>query len=75
MDLMFNDRKVIRNSYLNSLTAFDYIEKKHTCPVQNMLKSLAHKSHTQLDLQSLDGSVTVPEEYIAFQHEVSNEHL
>lgn len=52
-ELLF-DNKLIKNSYLNSLTAFDYIDKKHICPVRSMLKSLAHKSHTVLDFTDSD---------------------
>ena len=39
-ELLFNNI-MIKNSYLNSLTAFDYLEKKHICPVRNKLKNLA----------------------------------
>lgn len=39
-ELLF-ENKLIKNSHLNSLTAYDYLEKKHICPVRNMLMSLA----------------------------------
>ena len=54
-ELLF-ENNLIKNSYLNSLTAFDYVDKKHICPVHNMLKSLAHKSHTALNILDEEGA-------------------
>ena len=71
-DLLF-DNYLIKNSYLNSLTAYDYLEKKHTCPVRNMLKSLAQNSHTMLDYN--DDPDEYPEEYIPYQHLESEENI
>lgn len=71
-ELLF-ENNIIKNSYLNSLTAFDYIEKKHICPVRNMLKSLAHKSHTVLDFDESESHI--PEDYVAYQHSESDDHL
>ena len=65
-ELMFNNN-LIKNSFLNSLTAFDYVEKKHICPVYVMLKQLAKKSHTRLDLILQDKNHEPPN-YIAYQH-------
>ena len=62
-ELLFNNN-IIKNSYLNSLTAFDYIEKKHICPVRNMLKNLAHKSHTVLDFDENESHI--PADYVAY---------
>lgn len=39
-ELVF-ENQLINNSYLNSLTAYDYIEKQHICPVKTKLQSLA----------------------------------
>ena len=71
-DLLF-DNYLIKNSYLNSLTAYDYLEKKHTCPVRNMLKSLAQSSHTMLDYN--DDPDEYPEDYIPYQHLESDENI
>lgn len=68
---------MIKNSYLNSLTAFDYVEKKHICPVRDKLTSLAKKSHTRLDFAELeDGAgANVPLSYVAYQHQESDENI
>ena len=71
-ELLF-DNKLIKNSYLNSLTAFDYVEKKHICPVRNLLKSLAQSSHTMLDYE--EDADLVPADYLPYQHLESDENL
>ena len=70
---MLFDNTLIKNSYINSLTAYDYIEKKHICPVRNMLKSLAQSSHTMLDYNDdLDG---IPEDWHPYKHNYSDENI
>lgn len=39
-ELMFED-KLVRNSFLNSLTAFDYLTRTQICPVNQNFSSLA----------------------------------
>lgn len=71
-ELLF-DNNQIKNSYLNSLTAYDYLEKKHICPVRNTLKSLAQSSHTMLDYE--ESADQLPDDYIPYQHLESDENI
>lgn len=79
-ELLF-DNTMIKNSHLNSLTAYDYLEKKHICPVRNMLNNLAQRSHTRLDYRedplslTPGGSSHIPEDYIPYQHYESDENI
>jgi len=79
-ELLF-DNNMIKNSHLNSLTAFDYIEKKHICPVRNMLNNLAQRSHTRLDYRedplspTPGGASHIPDDYIPYQHYESDENI
>ena len=72
-ELLFNNI-MIKNSYLNSLTAFDYLEKKHICPVRNKLKNLAQQSHTMLNFND-ESETLIPDDYIAYQHLESDENI
>ena len=71
-ELLF-DNILIKNSYLNSLTAFDYTTKQQICPVRNMLKSLAQKSHTSLEIEEYADHI--PTDYLPYQHLESDENI
>ena len=62
-ELIFDD-KLVRNSYLNSLTAFDYVTRTQICPVNQNFSSLA----------SLAGPSGVEDtkDYRPYQHRVSD---
>ena len=72
-ELLF-DNNLIKNSYLNSLTAYDYVDKKHICPVRTMLKQLAQKSHTMLDYSDEDFA-EIPKDWHPYQHSESDENI
>ena len=56
------ENNLIKKSYLNSLTAYDYIEKVHICPVRDTLLRLAEKTHTRLSYPQVTDSAS----YVAY---------